>query len=119
MANNCLRFSEQIDLADEVQAAWVRKQLGDSDGFEWEIIDESGKRTLLLFAEESGDPHAVARFVQAFLRRFRPNGSFSLTYAAYCEKPRLGEFGGGAIYVTAESIESFDTHEWVAERTRP
>ena len=118
MANNYLRFSEQIELADEGQAAWVRKQLGDSNGFEWEIIDESGKRALWLFAEESGDPHAVGRFVQAFLQRFRPNGSFSLTYAAYCEKPRLGEFGGGAIFVTATSTESFDSHEWVAERAR-
>ena len=69
-----------------------------------------------LYAEESGNPLAVAQFVQAFLKRFRPEESFALTYAYFCDKPRLGEFGGGAIVVTTKSINSFDAHEWANEQ---
>ena len=132
MANSFLQFSELIELANEEEVAWVRRQLDDSapeaqrewelpedesNGFDWQILEESeGQRRLWLYAEESGDPLAVGRFVQAYLKRFQPTGSFALTYACTCEKPRVGEFGGGAIYVTAKSIDSFDAHDWVSER---
>ncbi len=44
-----------------------------------------------------------------FLKRFRPNDSFSMGHAFSCSKPRLDGFGGGAVFVTAERIECPDT----------
>ena len=131
MANSYLQFSELIKLASEEEVAWVRRQLDDdhhadrawelpedeSLGFDWRVFEEPAEaRRLWLYTEESGDPLAVGRFVQAYLKRFQPTGSFALTYACTCDKPRVGEFGGGAIYVTAKSIDSFDAHEWAGER---
>ena len=75
-----------------------------------------GGRTLWLYAEESGDIGHVAILVQQFLRKFRPHGCFSLTAADYCSKPRLGEFGGVAVFVTATEIRLMSTWEWVAEQ---
>ena len=132
MANSYVQFSETIELASKEEVAWVRRQLVDdleaerdwelpddeSLGFDWRVFDKPKEvRRLWLYTEESGDPLAVGRFVQAYLKRFRPQSSFALTYAYTCDKPRAGEFGGGAIFVTAKSIDGLDAHEWAAERT--
>ena len=50
-----------------------------------------------------GSPERVAHLVQKFLRQFRPKECWSLTYATICSKPRVGEFGGGAVFVTADT----------------
>ena len=66
-----------------------------------------------MYADESGNADHVALFMQEYLKRFNPEGAFSITYSATCSKPRLGEFGGGAAFVTAEKIEWIDSHDWV------
>jgi hypothetical protein len=130
VANHYLQFSEQLELHNKKEVAWIRRQLDlavpdverewkrldeDCNGFDWEIVEKPRKPSFLwLYAEESGNPPAVARFVQAFLRKFRPAERFTLTYASYCDRLRLGEFGGGAIAVTAGGIEGFDVHDWAA-----
>ena len=59
-------------------------------------------RHLWVYAEESGSPDNVAWLVQKFLKKFRPDQCWSLTYSTTCSKPRVGEFGGGAVFVTAD-----------------
>ena len=76
------------------------------------ILTQDGwGRHLWFYAEESGSPDNVAWLVQKFLKRFRPDQCWSLTYAATCSKPRVGEFGGGAVFVTADD-------DLLAERLR-
>ena len=89
----------------------------DDAGFEYEFREnEQLGRHLWVYADEGGDPDRVAHLVQKFLRQFRPHESWSLTYATTCSKLRLGEFSGGACFVTAGSIESFDAHDFVSAR---
>jgi hypothetical protein len=89
----------------------------DDDGFQYEFREnEELGRYLWVYAEESGDPARVAHLVQKFLRQFRPHESWSLTYATTCSKLALGEFGGGACFVTASSIDSFDADDFVSGR---
>ena len=89
----------------------------DDDGFQYKFEeDEQLGRHLWVYAEEGGDPAQVAHLVQKFLRQFRPHESWSLTYATTCSKLRLGEFSGGACFVTAASIESFDAGDFVSGR---
>jgi hypothetical protein len=38
-----------------------------------------------------------------------------LTYAITCSKPRVGEFGGGAVFVTGSDIKHFDTWQFANE----
>jgi hypothetical protein len=87
-------------------------------GFEYEFHDGSESadgwgRHLWLYTEESGSPERVAHLVQKFLRRFRPKESWSLTYATTCSKPRAGEFGGGAVFITADAIAWENAYEFV------
>jgi hypothetical protein len=142
MANNWITFSEVIPHVTPNEETWIREQLddeslaeessrsrlawqpdGDSAGFEWSVEDDHDTpdgwgRRLWLRAEESGNPLDVAAFVQAFLRAFRRDQTFALTWAESCSKLRVGAFGGGAVFVTAESIETCCPADWLAERER-
>lgn len=77
--------------------------------------DSDFGRHLWVYAEEYGDVSPLAHLVQKFLRRFRPDESWSVTYASTCSKPRVDSFGGGAVFVTADEIK-FDSSWDFVER---
>jgi len=134
MADNYLLFAESLRELTSEEEAWLADRIAgkyeaindpaaddddDSLSFEFEFYcEQPGSRCLKLYAIEAGDPDAAACFVQKFLRRFRPHASFSLSWCASCSKMRDGEFGGGAIFVTAERIEAWSSREWLTERQR-
>ncbi|MGA2258340.1 MAG: hypothetical protein ABSG53_27055, partial [Thermoguttaceae bacterium] len=51
--------------------------------------------------------------VHKFLKRFRPDQCWSLTYANTCSKFRVGEFSGGAVFVTANEIKCQNADDFV------
>lgn len=106
---------------DPGQAEWsgyrfyrdYEDDLSDADdaGFCFELIEKEDSdfgRHLWVYAEENGNLGPLAHLVQKFLRRFRPDKSWSVTYATSCSKPRVDSFGGGAVFVTAHEIK-FDS----------
>jgi hypothetical protein len=87
-------------------------------GFQYEFHADDGLpdgwgRHLWLLAEECGNAEQAAHLVQKFLRTFRPRECWWLTYAVTCSKPRAGAFGGGALFVTANTIARCDCCEFV------
>jgi hypothetical protein len=85
----------------------------DALGFEYNFCDDPDPgrdpstgwgRHLWCYAEDWGNPSNVAWLVQKFLKKFRPGQCWALTYATTCSKPRAGQFGGGAVFVTAKTI---------------
>lgn len=64
-------------------------------------------------AEEYGDIGHVASFMQSFLKEFRPDESFSFTWAETCSSMRPDEFSGGGVFITAEKQEWFIPSELV------
>ena len=100
---------------------FLRDYQGDPDelqeaGFQYRFLaddSQGAKQQLWVFSEASGDLGKLAHLVQKFLRQFRPEQSWSLTYATTCSKPRVGEFGGGALFVTARSIAFHDVWDWL------
>jgi hypothetical protein len=101
--------------------AWRDLEDGDPDGgetigFACEFHDDHDTldgwgRHLWLHTEESGCPERAAQLVQKFLKEFRPRECWSLTYATTCSKPRVGEFAGGAVFVTADEIKWQDASD--------
>ena len=87
--------------------------------FEFEEHDDDGEwgRNLWIYSEDYGNIDQVCHFVQKFLKQFRPNDCWSLTFSATCSKPRIGEFSGGAVFVTAETIR-WDNAEAFIEREK-
>jgi hypothetical protein len=136
MADNYLQFSERLELATSAEVDWLRRQLeedpetgrpwflldipdpeeADSCGFQYEFCDDPDDLHLWIYAEESGTVEHVAHLVQKFLKWFRPDQCWSLTYATTCSKLRLGEFGGGAIFVTADAILGQNAYQFVEQQ---
>ena len=96
-------------------------------GFDW-LIEEDNKdrhgeeapgyqrlHYMLIYSEDHGDPERVALLVQKFLKACRPNDWWSMSFAQTCSKPRVGEFGGGAVFITADEIRWFYTSELISE----
>ena len=90
---------------------WMDFENGEPSGeiescFEFHDNDKVGwGRYMWVHAEEFGDPEAVAHLIQKFLRAFRPNDYWTLSYALTCSRPWVGTFGGGVMIVTAEKFE--------------
>lgn len=75
-------------------------------------------RHLWIYAEEGGVLTRVAHLVQEFLKTFRPKECWSVTYSETCSKPRVGEFGGGAIFVTASEIKWQSSYQFIDNERR-
>ena len=90
--------------------------LGFEHGFHEDHDTGGWGRHLWLYAEDWGDASNVAWLVQKFLKQFRPNQCWSLTYSATCSKPRVGEFGGGAVFVTADTIQWQNAHDFIEDQ---
>lgn len=142
MANYYEEFSETIDNLTPEEEAWIREELEfdpetleqeefevwakergvEEDyqwsSFRWEIRDEDQRlpgRYLWLHSEESGVHDCLAIFIQRFLKKFRPDEEFILTWSCTVSRPISGnQFGGGAFHVTAEEISWFTVWDWVA-----
>lgn len=88
-------------------------------GFQYEFRDGDDAtlgRHLWIYAQDWGYVDNVAHLVRKFLKQFRPDDCWSLTWASTCSKPRVGEFGGGAVFVTASDIAWDVAHEFVEQR---
>ena len=147
MADNYQQFSEIIPALTEPERTWAERVLAcNSDGDHADdgtdakrVLKEAGIRVrtidcddwpgfqfelkgpdfdLWLYGHEYANVSHVGEFVRAFLARFRPIACWSLTWAESCSKPRLGEFGGGGLFVTARTVKVFNVAHWVDRRRR-
>lgn len=102
----------------ESEATWVGPRFlrgyddygqGDAHGFEYQFLGADKRdgwgRHLWLYTEGYGNPEYAGVLVQKFLKNFRPDQCWALTWAATCSKPCVSEFSGGAVFVTADQIE--------------
>ena len=72
-------------------------------------------RCFRVFSAGGGEPLYLARLVQRFLERFRPEECWSLSYAETCNKTCVREFGGGGIVVTATEVFVQTTGDYLDE----
>jgi hypothetical protein len=68
-----------------------------------------------IYAEESAYLDHIAYVVQAFIKKFRPDYIFKLCWAEYCDKPRVGEFGGGWLAISKDEVVYGNTYAAVDE----
>jgi hypothetical protein len=118
-------FSEVIPNLTDEETQWMQQQIepgledsGVSHQFETDSEPDGWGRYLWLHADVSADLEQVASFVQRFLRQFRPDRYWSLTFACTCSKPRVGAFSGGAAFVTANDIKWQGSHAFIEAETK-
>jgi hypothetical protein len=137
MADNFQQFSEIVPALTAKEQAWARRVLGeirsakqltaaginpkvtdldDWPGFHWEVDPDNGD--LWLCGQDHGNVSHAAEFVRAMLARFRPTDCWSLTWSETCSRPRVGEFGGGGVFVTSRSVRAFGALNWVQRQRK-
>jgi hypothetical protein len=88
----------------------------DSLSWGWTMDVVPGEHpSVLFYGEECPELEAMALVLRSFLAMFRPTGSIGFSWGDGCSKPRTGAFGGGAVFVTANSIDWFNAAEWLAD----
>jgi len=115
-----LRYPESSDDVQALAALLNREadnafieEMDSWPDFEWRIdgcgIGPDMTHTLHLYSEESFNGLHVKWLVQELIQRFMPDYIFSMTNSASCSKPRIGEFGGGWMVVSKDTIEGGNT----------
>ncbi len=81
--------------------------------FSYEWFAEGGSTGLALYhgEEESDGLESVGPFVSAFLKKFRPDEVWTLEWADRCDRPCIGTFGGGCLFVRADGFDHISTGE--------
>ncbi len=113
-------FSEEITNLTPNEHEWLAEYGGnlydeDEDaslGCEFELTDQR----LWLYSspgDGASDLDQIAKMVQKFLAKFRPNDHWSLTYSDTCNQLLPGGFGGGAMFVTANEIKLWGTNAFL------
>jgi hypothetical protein len=93
----------------------------DSTGFDYRFQedDTDGRgvaRYLWIYGQDYGNPSHAGWLVKKFLSRFRPDQCWGLTWSATCSKPRLCQFGGGAVFVTADEVRQYTTWDFIEDQ---
>ena len=137
MADNYQQWSAAIEELTEEEMAWIEKVFENSPEEEEEeeeeeedvlcvsetgvghvefthIVDRSA-HTFYAYAEEYADLSPLIRLVSAFIKKFRPDYVFKLSWADTCSKPRAGEFTGGGVVVSREGDTWFILDEILDE----
>jgi len=136
MANNYRQFSFALQLKNVKEAIWCQKRLkklsetedeegcGTKTDFDWTVYRPTATDPKInphvWFKDngESGNVEQIADFVEEYLKKFDKQGYFAMTWADFCDKHRLGEFGGGLALVKADGQHWFQEHQWIDELTK-
>jgi hypothetical protein len=91
---------------------------GNDSGCAFQIEDldkptKSKDKVLYVFAEESGSPDIVGEILRTTLRKFKIPSPITFEWAEYADNSRPGEFGGGAMVITAKRIRAHNTSRWI------
>lgn len=81
-----------------------------------ESTEQEGTPCLWIHSDESGSVDGAAIFVQMLMRIFGLKDPVGFEWANTCSKLRVDSFGGGAIWVTAQEIDSCSSGDWLFEK---
>lgn len=111
--------SDQEELFKQYLAACDVHEPGEVEfwpDFGWNFSsDVADGNYVWLYSEDGFNVDNLIAFVQAFLKQHYPDRFFTMQWADYCERLRVGEFGGGALVVTPTMYICKSTHNIVEE----
>jgi hypothetical protein len=104
---------------DEIQERMKQFGLDEYDveefpGFDWSYQDPDGG--IWIRSDESVNLDHLAEIVQLFLKKFRPDDSWSMEWGCWASRPVLDGYGGGAMFITAEEQCWHNTGDWIRQQ---
>jgi len=144
MANNYLLFSEELSGLTEEEKNWLEQELKqpdweDEDWSEERIRSWCNERdveeielwpefmydvqkndeshwSIWFYSDESANLESLISLIVRFFKHFNRDEYFTLSWAHTCSKPRLGEFGGGAVIANKSGATWINTDSWLHEQ---
>jgi hypothetical protein len=110
MANNYSGYSFAVKTPNEAAARWLENQAEENG-----IDTERHQKSLVLSREDSIDLEVVTEFLQLYLKKFAPKDVIGFSWAEWCDRPRVNEFGGGVVVVTVTEVVIESTSERLAK----
>ena len=122
MANNYSQFSTMIPCSDE-EAQWIYNKIVEhEDDEENDCVYVCGYEIeaggIWLSADDSFDGDALVEILSEFQNKFEYQNAIVITFADYCSKLRVDEFGGGTILIYHGESYCMDSHRWADEKLR-
>lgn len=104
---------EAIQYATQLFANPPKELLGDDDML---CFDHRAKKDgYWFFSKGISEPGQLADFIHHLIVKFDlPPFGFDWSYT--CTKPRIDEFGGGAVWITKKGFEWMSTNCWLHEK---
>jgi len=128
MANNYVESSFSIELLNNSEIAWWKKEgLREcpEDVFpeDMEVVisndwEQDENKIWFHGDNECLEVDCAAEVIQRFLKECRQDGCIGFTWAETCSKPRLDEFGGGSCFITAKKMEWNNSHSWLDDNKK-
>jgi len=108
-----------MDPEDDPENALILEEIGfdveylSLPSWEYHVEPEGG---VFWFHGDEGVVDGFDELLQRYVRMFMPNGSIGYGVAWTCSKPRVGEFGGVAVFITAQDVRHMSTDQWITEQ---
>ena len=103
-------------LEDKYNVIIFNDDIENYPGFLYEYKLEKNKVfAVLLYCNEKFkfNRDNLVSIMSSFLKKFRPNGYFALEYVTTCSKPIPKKFYGTSIFLTATTMDVFETRDWI------
>lgn len=112
MANNYEQFSEMIECHTAIQRKWLLDKLDQEGGDEMKVspceFAPQGETQVWVYTDDWADTEELADILQSYLRKFDLDDHIIISISYSCSKPRPGEFGGYAMGIMRDGIETLD-----------
>lgn len=85
-------------------------------------VEEHNDTSIWLYANDDFDMENVEEFIKELCTAVTLKGKWGFTYSYSCSKPRLDEFGGGAVVfdlATGDTVAYTSNHEWLMNQITP
>ncbi len=75
-------------------------------------IKKEGDRSIWIHSE-CGCIDEIIKLIQHLMQKFDMTEPVSFEWSNDCSKPRVDAYGGGAAYITATEVRTFNTSQWL------
>ena len=113
MAENFTQFSEMIECETEEQVQFLLAKLNKKgDSGQCCEAKREGLKDVWIHSDENPDLEQMVDVLCEFQKKFKLKKPIVISWAHSCSKPRLSEFGGGAVVIMRGKEYWIDAATW-------
>lgn len=94
--------------AEIVPAGWEDTE---DENWNFDIAKESDSS--IWIHSENGCIDEIIQLIQHLMQKFELTEPVTFEWSNDCSKPRVDAYGGGAAYITATEVRTFNTSQWL------